>query len=297
MLTIKKRTEILLVFSVLIGLASSWEGCAPAGTRALAKGEKLLKAGKYPEAVMKFEEATTAFPNHAKAWNQLGLGYQYAGYPRKAAQAYQKALTLDRNLTAASYNLGMLFFEQRNFPDAIARLTTFIQLEPKNPDGWLELGLAQMQYANTVPAAEKARQLEAAKKNLEWAQKIRPSAQTLNAIGMVQIQRGRPREAVPSFAAALKLDPNYAPAYLNLAVANQQPPNDNKQALVNYRQFLSIAKSAPERASVQAAVAQLENDLNPPQSIPTFAQTNVTKPAPTFRATNVTVAPKIPTNP
>ena len=278
MLTTKKRAKILLIFSVGIGLAAGWQGCVPAGTRALVKGEKLLQQGKYLEAVSKFEEATQAFPNHPKAWNQLGLGYQYAGDAKKAASAYQKALTLDRNLAAARYNLGLLYLEGRNFPAAIGELTTFIQLESKNPDGWLKLGLAQMQYANSVSSADKARQLEASKKNLEWSQKLHPSAQTLNAIGLVQIQRGRPREAVPNFTAALKQDPDYAPALLNLAVVHHQYLNESHLALVNYRQFLLVAKGAPETAKVQMAVRQLEAELKPPAPVTILAQTNVTKP-------------------
>jgi len=281
MLATKKRVRNLLIFSLGIALAVAWSGCAPPGARALVKGEKLLQEGKYPEAVVKFEEATRAFPNHAKAWNHLGLGCQYAGDPKKAMQAYQKALTLDRNLTAASYNLGTLYLEQRNFPEAIARFTTFIQLEQKNPDGWFKLGMAQMQYATMVPSSEKARQLEAAKRNLDWSQRLRPAPETLNAIGLVQVQRGRAREAVSIFMAALKEQPDYSPALLNLAVVYHQYLNEGQLALVNYRQFLKVAKNEPETVKVHWVVRELEAQFNPPgpRTEPAQAtQTNLSKP-------------------
>ena len=281
MLATKKRVRNLLIFSLGVALAVVWSGCAPPGARALVKGEKLLQEGKYPEAVLKFEEATRAFPDNAKAWNHLGLGHQYAGDPKKAMQAYQKALTLDRNLTAASYNLGTLYLENRYFPEAIARFTTFIQLEQKNPDGWFKLGMAQMQYANTVPGSEKARQLEAAKRNLDWSQRLRPAPETLNAIGLVQVQRGRAREAVSIFMAALKEHPDYSPALLNLAVVYHQYLNEGQLALVNYRQFLKVAANEPETVKVHWVVRELEAQLNPPVPRPDPAQatqTNLSKP-------------------
>ena len=264
MLTTKKRTQFFIIFLLGLTLIGSWTGCAPAGARALLKGERLIKEGKYAEAVKSFEEATAALPDNAKAWNHLGLGYQYAGDPKRAAQAYQKALTLDRNLAEARFNLGSLNLDQNNLAAAIADLTTYTQLNAKNPDGWLKLGLAQKRLGAASAGAEKNRQLEAAKKNLETAQKLRPSAEALNAIGLIQIQRGQPRDAIPSFTAALQLEPNFSDALLNLAVVYHQYLNDRRLALVNYRQFLSVAKQAPEVAQVQVIVRQLESELNPP---------------------------------
>jgi len=263
MLTTKKRAQIFLIFSLGFVVLAGATGCAPAGVRALRKGDRLLKDGKYSEAVQKFEEAKAAFPNNAKVWNHLGLGYQYAGDPKKAVQAYQQALSLDRNLAAARYNLGTLYLQQNNFSTAITELTTFTSLDSKNPDGWLKLGTAQMQLAALVSISERNRLLDAAKKNLDVAQKLRPSAETLNAMGLIQIQRGRPNDAIPSFTAALQQEPNYAPALLNLAVVYHQYLNERRLALVNYRQYLNVAKDSPEAAQVKITTQQLENELNP----------------------------------
>ncbi|MEP6664487.1 MAG: tetratricopeptide repeat protein, partial [Verrucomicrobiota bacterium] len=248
MLTTKKQARILVVFFLLALSVGGWGGCSPAGVRALRKGEKLLKEGKYPEAVEKFEEATRAYPNSAKAWNDLGLGYQYAGDVKKSVQAYRQALTLDRNLTAASYNLGSLYLEQHQVNAAVTEFTTFVQLEPKNAQGWFKLGMAQTSQAASFVGAERNRWFDAAKKSLETAQKLQPSAETLNALGLLQMQRGRPQEAVSFFTSALQQQADYAPAVLNLAVVYQQHLNDHRQALIHYQQFLKIAGNAPEKA-------------------------------------------------
>lgn len=267
MLTTKKLAQIFLIFSLGFLFVAGVTGCAPAGARALLKGQRLIKEGKYSEAVKKFEEATEALPDNAKAWNYLGLGYQYAGDEKKAAQAYQKALNLDRNLTSASYNLGNLYLEHGNFSEAIARLTTFIQLEPKNPDGWLKLGEAQMQLAVHLSTVERNRMLDTAKKNFETAQKLQPTAEALNALGMIETQRGHARDAVQNFAAALRQEPNFPPALLNLAVLYHQYLHEHRLALMNYNQFLKVAKDSPDAPQVELAVRQLNAELNPAPAV------------------------------
>ncbi|MEO6183609.1 MAG: tetratricopeptide repeat protein, partial [Verrucomicrobiota bacterium] len=275
MLTTKKRTQFFVIFLLGLMMMGGWTGCAPAGARALLKGERLIKEGKYAEAVKSFEKVTAALPENAKAWNHLGLGYQYAGEPKKAEHAYQTALKLDRNFAEARYNLGSLYLDQNNLAAAIIDLTTYTQFNPKNPDGWLKLGLAQKRLGSASVGAEKNRQLDAAKRNIETAQKLRPSAEALNAIGLIQVQRGQPREAIPKFTAALQLQPNFSDALLNLAVVYHQHLNDRRLALVNYRQFLAVAKQAPETTQVQMIVRQLEGELNPPAPVSPKPQTAV----------------------
>ena len=54
---------------------------------------------------------------NAQAWNYLGVACQHAAQTDAAVAAYQRALTLDRDLMEAHYNLGCLWLEQ-NKPDA-----------------------------------------------------------------------------------------------------------------------------------------------------------------------------------
>ncbi|MEI9963083.1 MAG: tetratricopeptide repeat protein [Limisphaerales bacterium] len=92
-------------------------GCTPPGPRALLKGKKLVDHGNYPAAVEQLKTATSLLPNNAQAWNYYGVALQGAGQPTDAVIAYQRALTLNRDLMEAHYNLGLLWLEQ-NKPDA-----------------------------------------------------------------------------------------------------------------------------------------------------------------------------------
>ena len=88
---------------VFIAAAIFIAGCTPPGPRALLKGKKLLERGDYAGAVGELKTATTLLPANAQAWNYLGVAEQRAGQPDDAAAAYNRALTLDRDLTRGAF--------------------------------------------------------------------------------------------------------------------------------------------------------------------------------------------------
>ena len=83
--------------------------CSPPGPRALIKGERLVREGKYSEAVTQLERATQLLPTNAPAWNYLGLAYHGNNQPLLAIRAYRQAITLNNKLSAARFNLGCLY--------------------------------------------------------------------------------------------------------------------------------------------------------------------------------------------
>jgi tetratricopeptide (TPR) repeat protein len=259
-----------LLFLTLV-LVLPLAGCSPSGPRALLKGKKLLDRGEYPGAVAQFKTATTLLATNAQAWNYLGVACQYAGQPADAAAAYQRALMLDRDLMEAHYNLGCLWLEQ-NKPDAAeSEFTAYTLRRSKAPEGWLKLGLAQLQ-AHDVTAAEKS---------FSTALYLSPNnAEALNGLGLARVERGRPRDAAQFFAAATKEQPDYAPAWLNLATVAQQYLHDNALALQNYRAYLALT---PRPANWEA-VNEIANSLEPPAAgaaaIPPSASQNQTAAAP-----------------
>jgi tetratricopeptide (TPR) repeat protein len=235
-------------------LALLMAGCTPSGPRALLKGKKLLERGDYTAAVAQFKTATSLLATNAQAWNYLGVACQYAGQPADAVTAYQRALTLDRDLMEAHYNLGCLWLEQ-NKPDAAeSEFTAYTLRRPKAPEGWLKLGLAQLQ-SHDVTSAEKS---------FSTALYLSPNnAGALNGLGLARVERGRPREAAQFFAAAAKEQPDYAPAWLNLATVAQQHLHDNALALQNYRAYLALTP----RPANWDAVNDIANSLEQPAAV------------------------------
>ncbi|HKS35823.1 MAG TPA: tetratricopeptide repeat protein, partial [Verrucomicrobiae bacterium] len=180
--------------------------------------------------------------------------YHHAGRSDDAVRAYQQALALDRNLVAARFNLGALYLEENNLPAAVTELTTFTGLQPGSSDGWLKLGTAQL----------RARQLDAAEKNFHQAIRLNSrSAEAVNGLGLVQMQRRRYQDAWQQFCAALRQQPDYPPALLNAAIVSQQHLNNRAFALQRYREYLALKPAPPGQAEVRLIVSQLESELSP----------------------------------
>ncbi|HTY87789.1 MAG TPA: tetratricopeptide repeat protein [Candidatus Acidoferrum sp.] len=226
-------------------------GCSPSGPRALLKGKKLIERGDYPAAVAQLKMATTLLATNAQAWNYLGVACQYAGQTTEATAAYQRALVLDRDLMEAHYNLGCLWLEQSKPDAAASEFVAYTLRRSKAPEGWLKLGLAQLQ----------SHDLTAAEKSFSTALYLSPdNPEALNGLGLARVERGRPHDAVQFFTAATKQKPDYAPAWLNLATVAQQYLHDDALALQNYRAYLALKP----RPANWDAVNDLANSLETP---------------------------------
>src|SRR5207302_802269 len=106
------------------------------------------------------------------------------------------------------------------------------------------------------------RQLDAAEKSFQTALRLKPGlAEALNGLGVVNAQRRHVREAMGFFSNALKNQPSYAPALLNLAVVIQ--PFDRPGALRHYKNYLALYPAAANAGVVREVIQQIESELSP----------------------------------
>jgi tetratricopeptide (TPR) repeat protein len=240
-------------FSALLGILIL-TGCGPPGPRALVKGERLIREGKYEEATEKLLRATQLLPKNAQAWNHLGLAYHGNNQPLPAIRAYRQALQLDNKLAAARFNLGCLYLDQNDLSSAVEQLTSYTYVQPNDPDGWVKLATAHLR-GNRPDLAER---------NFRSALDLQAgNVEALNGLGLIQFQRRRYAEAYGTFDQALAQNPNYAPALLNAAIAAQQTPANRQTALQLYRRYLAQTPRPDDFDKITAAANQLEADLNP----------------------------------
>jgi tetratricopeptide (TPR) repeat protein len=268
-LTIKNQVKsmpgyALLVLTVFCGLL--FNGCAPPGPRALLAGQRLIDQRKYPQAVEKLRTATSLLPGNAQAWNYLGLACQHSGEPAESEKAYQRALALDHDLTEAHYNLGCLWLAQGKWEAAKTELMAFTLRRANSAEGLLRLGAAQLASAERETGAQgRTRELAAAEKSFTDALRIDPqSAEALNGLGLVRLQRGRAGDAAHYFSSALQKQHDYGPALLNLAIVSQQYLKDRQFAVQKYREYIALKPPPDNLEAVNAILRQLEQDLNPP---------------------------------
>jgi len=278
MRTNKKPVALPLIISLTIFVAVFFIGCTPSGPQAVLDGARLLREGRPDQAVPRLEEGVRQLPRNAQAWNYLGLAYHQSGRHTNASKAYQHALILDRNLSAARFNLGCLNLDQGNAAAAVSELTTYTVLQPGAAVGWTKLGTAQL----------RTRQWDAAERSFSQALKLDPALpDAWNGMGLVQVQRRRYPEALNSFNSALKLKADHAPALLNAAIVWQQNLNNRPAALQRFREYLAIKPPPPNAVAVREMVDHLESELRPP------ARLAVTNPAPVIANTT----PRPETNP
>jgi tetratricopeptide (TPR) repeat protein len=282
MLTTKNWGSARVLFFTMLLSATAFLGCQPPGPRALLQGERLIAEDKFAEAIEQLKIATQLLPQNAQAWNHLGLAYYGAGQTDDAIRAYQQAIALDRNLAAARFNLGLLYLEQNRNQDAISELTTFTALQPNSTEGWLHLASAQLRI----------RRFDDAEKAFVRVQKIDPkNPEMLDGIGVIQLQRKRPRDAFNYFEAALQQNPQFAPALLNEAIVLQQYLNNRQAALQKYEAYLALKPVNPNLEAIQETTRRLEAEIHPR---PIVINTNLvivprTNPPPVRPQTNLVV--------
>ena len=244
---------VFLMFTVFL------VGCGPPGPRALLKGKKLLARGDYAKAVVELKTATSLMTTNAQAWNYLGVAEQHAGQSADAVLAYQRALTHNRDLVEAHYNLGCLWLEQNKPADAKTEFTAYTLRRSNTPEGWVKLGVAHLGLRDLV-SAEKA---------FNTALSFDAhNAEALNGLGLVQVQRGRPHDAMQDFTAAVQAHPDYGPALLNLATTAQQYLRDNTLALQNYRAYLALTPHPANWDDVNGIANDLDQQINPTANLP-----------------------------
>lgn len=233
-------------------LALVLTGCTPAGPRALLEGKQQLEAGKLQEAVVKLTLATRLMATNAQAWNYLGLARHQAGEVTGAEQAYQQALRLDRELFEAHFNLGCLWLDQNRPEPARNEFTACTLRRANSVEAWVKLGSAHTRLGE-FPAADAAFQ-----KSL----RLNPNnPEAHNGLGVLSVQRRRARDAAQHFSAALKLQPNFRPALLNLATVLNRDLNDPAAAVQRYREYLALEPREADWPAVNALRLGLEQRL------------------------------------
>jgi tetratricopeptide (TPR) repeat protein len=250
MLAKKKSKKSFLYGAVLtLALAVILAGCTPAGPGALLKGKKYLERGDIASAVSELKTATTLLATNANAWNYYGVALQRAGQADDAANAYKRALELDRDLVEAHFNLGSLWLEQNKPDQARVEFTAYTLRRNNDAAGWLKLGMAQLKTGEIGQSERSFSAVLSLKTN---------DPEAFNWLGLAWMQAGKPRDAASFFARDIQLHPDFAPAILNLATVNQQYLHDNKAALENYQAYLALNPRPANWDDVNALASSLE---------------------------------------
>ncbi len=195
-------------------------------------GWTLFQEAKTSEAVAEYRKALAADPNHVKSHNNLGLALVELGQLEEAASHFRKSLEFEPKAEIYS-DLGFVLARLGKTEEAMADYRRALALDPHCASAHFNLAVTFVQTGKLSKAESHFRQAIAGK----------PNAETHNGLGFVLSGQGRQDEAVAEFQEAIRVSPDYTPAYNNLAKAMEQQ-GKLKEAESYYRQSLARKPSA-----------------------------------------------------
>jgi len=206
------------------------------------KGVNAYRAKKYGEATEYFKTAIDHKEDFYEAWYNLALTYEKLEKPDKAEACYLKALEYKSDNARILINFGMFLYERGNSSRAytfllkamdadedraypLVAMGYYYQLE-KQPEQALEMyekaRKVEPDYALTYfrlgSYYEDTDELEKAKDYYRQAVKL-DSKDSIAAekYAWVLVKLGLVANAIPAFEKVIELEPDYLPAFLELA--------------------------------------------------------------------------------
>jgi tetratricopeptide (TPR) repeat protein len=240
-----------------------------------------LQAGQSADASRRVEALLAKSPDSAHLLALRGRIALADGHSDAAAKAFGRAIALDPNEAAALSGRALLQRQQGDLAGAIESMNKAHQAAPENSD-YAYIGASLLLEQGERAAARKAYEqvlreypgqaaaandlafllaqdrtdLSDAQHYAERAVRLRPSAETLDTLGFVKLQRGAAEEAVGMFEHALSRNPDYATAryHLALALIEKGEPVAARQALEQ-----ALAKPFPEQQEARKVLAKIDS--------------------------------------
>jgi tetratricopeptide (TPR) repeat protein len=173
------------------------------------RAEIKARDGRYEEAVADYSEAIQLVPEYQRAFYGLGQAEANLGHHRAAIAAYSRAVDIDPKDYMAFYGLGQAHVTLGN---DIAAITAYSKAIGVCPECYWTLFARGAIYAKHDLYAE-------AIADFDKAIEISPFADFHNARGQVKAKLGQDQEAIQDFSKAASMQPAFAQAYLNRALA------------------------------------------------------------------------------
>jgi tetratricopeptide (TPR) repeat protein len=204
----------------------------------------LLKGMPNPPRMTPEQFAKTAPPIRLDVFESFMRGVVSTGRPQKI-RYFKEALKADPNYAEAAFQLGKVYYEGRDYEQAITWLAKVPKDDPEAGEATFLLGMSAYNLRDMSRAYTAFNTLAARL----------PLTVVYNNLGVVDARRGRRNAALDSFSKAVAADPNDADFRFNLAVA-QFKNGDNTVAVKELREELRIRPTDAEAKAFLDAIAR-----------------------------------------
>ncbi|HLA79320.1 MAG TPA: sulfatase-like hydrolase/transferase [Vicinamibacteria bacterium] len=165
---------------------------------ALLEAEDLLRAGRWNEAVARFDAILTRDPESRFAALRSGIALLKAGRPEAAVERLQRAVALDPHRAEARYALADALMRRGTHRRAAEEWAELVRLQPRRFEGWLNLAVALSESG----------QLGEARVALNEALSIEANQpQALLELARLEARQGRRPAAAKALRSALAANP------------------------------------------------------------------------------------------
>ena len=226
-------------------------------TNASPPSELLLKAvalhqvGRIGEAKVAYQTLLEKNPENSDALHYLGMiAFQEGDYP-EAVHLIEQAIKLNETVAAFYFNLGNAHKQLKQFDSAIGAYLEAVRLDPLFSKAYLNLGNVLRDQEN----------LDAAVESYHKALSLKPGyAEAHNNLGLALQAQDNLNAAVESYYQALSFKPDYAEAHNNLgAVLKAQYKLD--AAAESFKNALSLRPNYAEAYYNLGFVHQTQGNL------------------------------------
>jgi tetratricopeptide (TPR) repeat protein len=238
------------LFSKALALQSdSWQTLYGLGRTSLLRKD-YAKAAEYLERTLAMN------PEARAAHYQLGLAYRGLGRLEEAEthlrqRASEEVMPPDPLMarldgllqtSVAYHSRAVQASRAGEWSKAVEYFRKEVELDPQNPTGWLDLGVATYRSGRADEALE----------HVQRALQISPQyARAHYVAGSLVALNGRDREAIQSFTAAATYETNFVEAHLSLAHALQRVGRDGEA----HAQFQRVLALVPTDSDAQFGAA------------------------------------------
>lgn len=181
------------------------------------KIEYLLSQKKNSQACLLAYEMIQRYPNEPDAYFSYAKASYHAGYSDRAIEYYKKCFKLDKTYHQAILNIGLVYYQQKEYTKAIKYYTKAIRITAKNNKYKKEDNA--LAYSNRALAKYYNRQLRSALKDYNKSLSIKNEYIGVDHIyynrGLCKYDLGDKSGADDDYSTAKKINPKFKYIYYN----------------------------------------------------------------------------------
>lgn len=214
---------------------------------------QLSVARRFDDAIAAFRASIKADQRFTRARVGLGLAFAAKGQFEEAIRELAQAAEIEKTDPAIPHMIGRIHAQRKDLPSAIDAFTAALKrradFEPALRD--------------RADAAAELKRDELAVADYQAILRIAPNdAQTMVKLGMLYGRIGREKEAEQTYRNALRVNPNFAVAYNNLAWMAVKRRTNLDEALTWAKKAVELAPQVPQFLDTLGSVHRARGQLN-----------------------------------